>query len=159
MPALQSGKKMARKSGFTSGGHSSPVCSVVLGFLINKGNTVIPALPHSMVLMGINMRWMGQASVKQQTEKLHTSQLRSAWEAPSTQYLFIPVHRIFQAIVLEWIAISFSRGSSRPRYRTWVSRTVDRCWPSEPPEKFYTWIKYRQIWLITDFAAVHSSPC
>ena len=37
------------------------------------------------------------------------------------------VHGIFQAIVLEWIAISFSRGSSRPRDRTWVSRIVDRC--------------------------------
>ena len=36
------------------------------------------------------------------------------------------VHGIFQAIVLEWIAISFSRGSSRPRDRTQVSRTVDR---------------------------------
>ena len=37
------------------------------------------------------------------------------------------VHGIFQAIVLEWIAISFSRGSSQPRDRTQVSRSVDRC--------------------------------
>ena len=37
------------------------------------------------------------------------------------------VHGIFQAIVLEWIAISFSRGLSQPRDRTWVSRIVDRC--------------------------------
>ena len=36
------------------------------------------------------------------------------------------VHGIFQAIVLEWIAISFSSGSSRPRDRTRVSRIVDR---------------------------------
>ena len=36
------------------------------------------------------------------------------------------VHGIFQAIVLEWIAISFSRGSSQPRDRNWVSRIVDR---------------------------------
>ena len=36
------------------------------------------------------------------------------------------VHGIFQAIVLEWIAISFSRGSSRPRDQTPVSRIVDR---------------------------------
>ena len=40
------------------------------------------------------------------------------------------VHGIFQAIVLEWIAISFSRGSSRPRDQTWVSRIVDRCFAS-----------------------------
>ena len=32
------------------------------------------------------------------------------------------VHGIFQTRVLEWIAISFSRGSSQPRDRTWVSR-------------------------------------
>ena len=31
------------------------------------------------------------------------------------------VHGIFQTRVLEWIAISFSRGSSRPRNRTQVS--------------------------------------
>ena len=36
------------------------------------------------------------------------------------------VHGIFQARVLEWAAISFSRGSSRPRDRTWISRVVDR---------------------------------
>ena len=36
------------------------------------------------------------------------------------------VHGIFQAIVLECIAISFSKGSSRPRDRTQVSRIVDR---------------------------------
>ena len=33
---------------------------------------------------------------------------------------------IFQARVLEWVAISFSRGSSQPRDRTWVSCIVGR---------------------------------
>ena len=37
------------------------------------------------------------------------------------------VHGIFQAILLEWIAISFSRGYSQPRYQTRVSCIVDRC--------------------------------
>ena len=36
------------------------------------------------------------------------------------------VHGIFQAVVLEWIAMSFSRGSSQPRDQTWVSQIVDR---------------------------------
>jgi len=36
------------------------------------------------------------------------------------------VHGIFQAIVLEWVAISFSRGSSQSRAQTQVSRIVDR---------------------------------
>ena len=29
--------------------------------------------------------------------------------------------------ILEWVAISFSRGSSQPRDRTWVSRIAGRC--------------------------------
>ena len=36
------------------------------------------------------------------------------------------VHGIFQARILEWVAISFSRGSSRPRDPTWVSCTAGR---------------------------------
>ena len=36
------------------------------------------------------------------------------------------IHRLFQARVLEWVAISFSRGSSQPRDRTWVSRPAGR---------------------------------
>ena len=36
------------------------------------------------------------------------------------------VHGIFQAIVLEWIAISFSRGSSQTRDWTLVSHIVDK---------------------------------
>ena len=36
------------------------------------------------------------------------------------------VHGIFQARILEWVAISFSRGSSRPRDRTLVSCTAGR---------------------------------
>ena len=36
------------------------------------------------------------------------------------------VHGIFQALVLEWIAISFSRGSSQPRDPTLVFLIVDR---------------------------------
>ena len=36
------------------------------------------------------------------------------------------VHGIFQTRVLEWVVISFSRGSSPPRDRTQVSRIVGR---------------------------------
>ena len=37
------------------------------------------------------------------------------------------VHGIFLARILEWVSISFSRGSSQPRDRTWVSHIVGRC--------------------------------
>ena len=36
------------------------------------------------------------------------------------------VHGILQARILEWVAISFSRGSSWPRDRTWVTCIVGR---------------------------------
>ena len=38
-----------------------------------------------------------------------------------------PLSRILQARTLEWIAISFSRGSSQLRDRTQVSHVVGRC--------------------------------
>ena len=37
------------------------------------------------------------------------------------------IHGIFQTRVLEWVAISFSRGSSWPRGGNQVSRIVGRC--------------------------------
>ena len=52
------------------------------------------------------------------------------------------VHGIFQATILEWIAISFSSGSSRHRLGTQVSRMVDRCftiWATR--EVHYKWKK------------------
>ena len=36
------------------------------------------------------------------------------------------VHGILQARILEWVAISFSRGSSQPRDQTWVSHIAGR---------------------------------
>ena len=37
------------------------------------------------------------------------------------------IHGILQARILEWVAISFSRGSSQPRDRTQVSHIAGRC--------------------------------
>ena len=42
------------------------------------------------------------------------------------------VHIIFQAAILEWVAIPFSRGSSQPKDRTWVSSTAGHSLPSQP---------------------------
>ena len=41
------------------------------------------------------------------------------------------VHGIFQGKLLEWVAISFSRGSSPPRDRTWVSCIAGRFFTNE----------------------------
>ena len=43
------------------------------------------------------------------------------------------VHGIFQARVLEWVAISFSKGSSQSRDQTQISCTATGALPSEPP--------------------------
>ena len=43
------------------------------------------------------------------------------WSLPGSS-----IHGIFQARVLEWVAISFSSGSSQPRDQTQVSRIVGR---------------------------------
>ena len=45
------------------------------------------------------------------------------------------VHGISQARILEWVAISFSRGSSRPRDQTHVFCLAGRFFTTEPQEK------------------------
>ena len=56
------------------------------------------------------------------------------------------VHGIFQARVLEWVAISFSRGSSQPRDQTGVSGTTGRCFTvwaiKEAPNINYSHFKF-----------------
>ena len=47
------------------------------------------------------------------------------------------VHGILQARILEWVAISSSRGSSRPRAQTWVSVLAGGFFTAEPPGKPY----------------------
>ena len=46
------------------------------------------------------------------------------WTVCSPPFCFL--YGIFQAGILEWVAISFSRGSSRPRNQTGVSRSAGR---------------------------------
>ena len=45
------------------------------------------------------------------------------------------VHGISQARILVWVAISFSRGSSQPRDRMWVSCLAGKFFTTEPPER------------------------
>ena len=47
----------------------------------------------------------------------------------------LPTHGISQARILEWVAISSSRGSSQPRDRTHVSCIAGRFFTTEPPRK------------------------
>ena len=42
------------------------------------------------------------------------------------------VHGIVQARIVKWVAISFSRGSSRPKNQTWVSCIAGRFFTTDP---------------------------
>jgi len=43
-----------------------------------------------------------------------------------TPWTVSSIHGILQARILEWVAISFSRGSSQPKNQTWVSCIAGR---------------------------------
>ena len=65
------------------------------------------------------------------------------------------IHGFIQARVLEWVAISFSRGSSQPRDQTWVSRIVGRCftiWATR--EVLITKVKCKR-WHVASFIYVY----
>ena len=81
------------------------------------------------------------------------------------------IHGIFQARVLEWGAIAFSRGSSRLRDRTLVSHFAGRGFTSEPPGKPQTSgrvcfklvnIKFIKLWkqfLVCDYIWTFTQTC
>ena len=52
------------------------------------------------------------------------------------------VHGIFQARLLEWVAISFSRGSSQPRDWTQVSRIGGRCFTHWATRELEKWLSF-----------------
>ena len=85
------------------------------------------------------MRWVGQwccvsMSVSpycdvQWTARVHAKSLRSCPTLCDPVHSSLPgssVRGILQVIILEWVAISFSRGSSQPRDWTQVSRIAGR---------------------------------
>ena len=55
------------------------------------------------------------------------------------------VHRILQARIVEWVAISYSKGSSRPRDQTCVSCIAGAIFTTEPPGKPFSLLEH-VIW-------------
>ena len=75
----------------------------------------------------------------------HTSKVKSLsrvrlFATPLTDYSLpgSSIHGIFQARILEWVAISFSRRSSRPRDWTRVSRIAGRQFTVWAPREVHT---------------------
>ena len=54
------------------------------------------------------------------------------------------VHGIFPARILDWVAISSSRGSSWPRHQTHISCIAGRSFMAEPPGKSVNF-EYRSV--------------
>ena len=57
------------------------------------------------------------------------------WDTMDCRLPGSSIHGISQARILEWVAISFSRGSSQPRDQTPVSCIADGFFTTEPPGK------------------------
>ena len=95
--------------------------------LSNPGNMWILFLPPWVFLLKkSSQKKMGSAQGWDLTERNVTQSCPTLFDSMDCSLPGSSVHGTFQAIVLEWIAISFSSRSSRPRNWTWVFRIVDR---------------------------------
>ena len=65
-------------------------------------------------------------SLKVKVSKLLTQSCQTLCNAMDCSLPGSSIHKILQARILEWVAIPFSRGASRPRDRTQVSCTSGR---------------------------------
>ena len=50
--------------------------------------------------------------------------------------------------MLEWVAISFAKGSSQPRDQTHISCIAGRLFTHEPPGKPIQWLKTTQVYYL-----------
>ena len=67
------------------------------------------------------------------------------------------VHRILQARILEWIAISFSRGSSRPRNQIRVSCTAGKFFTFWPRSSCNVFLAAFKIFFVFGFKRFDSA--
>ena len=95
---------------------AATVCSVCTG-------------PHPGPLQVCDIRWEGRTPSRPRLKEQEVK-----WKLLSRVQTLHPmdcsppgsIHGILQARILEWVVISFSRGSSQPRDRTQVSCIADR---------------------------------
>ena len=105
--------------------HRNPLHSYTL--TMRKQKEIKETIPFTIAMKRI--KYLG-IYLPKETKDLYISSVQFSSVAQSCLTLCDPVdcnllgfsiHGILQARILEWIAISFSRGSSRPRDRTWIS--------------------------------------
>ena len=114
-------------------------------------------IPHTYVLnfitpVNMSWKWKWSCSVMSYSLQPHCSLPGSS------------VYGIFHAIVLQWIAISFSRGSSPPRDWTQVSCIVDRrftIWATREVRQYVLLLlsRFSRVRLCaTPYTAAHQAP-
>ena len=91
---------------------------------------LLPFIPSQYIFKKAQATWRGHVWVSGQRLWPGLSEVtQSCPTLCNPMYCSLPgssLHGILQARVLEWVAISFSRGSSQPRDRTQVSRIPGR---------------------------------
>ena len=91
-------------------------------FTLNKWKVMIPVAVKVIVILFLSLsQSLSPSSLSVASELCPTLWGSLDYSPPSSS-----VHGIFQARILEWVAISFSRGSSWHRDLTWISRTASR---------------------------------
>ena len=96
----------------------------VMSLLFNMlSRLVIAFLPRDKYLL---ISWLQSPSAEILSESEFTQSCPTLCNPMDCSPPGSSVHGILQARVLEWVAISFSRGSSRPRDRIQVSRIAGR---------------------------------
>ena len=96
----------------------------VMSLLFNMlSRLVIAFLPRDKYLL---ISWLQSPSAEILSESEFTQSCPTLCVPMDCSLPGSSIHGIFQARILEWVAISFSRRSSRPRDGTQVSRIVGR---------------------------------
>ena len=93
---------------------------------IFQGDSNVLYLDRSLDYMGTGVTWVhALVNINWKKWKWILSVVPDSLQPYSPPGSF-SVHEVFQARILEWVAIFFSRGSSRPRDQTQVSHTAGR---------------------------------
>ena len=101
-------------------------------------------LPISLVTSRINTSNCSHTKYESEKWVSHSSHVRLC-DPMNCRLPGSSVHGIFQARVLEWVAISFSRGSFWPRDWTQVSHTAGRCFTIWATRDYVMLINLHQI--------------
>ena len=115
-------------------------------------------LPPAPVLSHGAFLFMLSPSTMVESESEVAQLCPTLWDPMDCSLPDSSVHGIFQAGILEWVAIFFSRGSSWPRYRTWVYRAVGRrftVWATRLPQAYLLSLRITS-WSISNVTHSHS---